>query len=117
MALKTQAQPFSHSASNCLRVAGGSTNSLSRLRFGFSPSVVRKSVQRERMLPAMCFTMIAIELASGSSDGEELLIGDLLHGALGKLLVVAEEGQRVADVGCGEFKRHGEILSGRAWLA
>jgi len=28
--------------------------------------VVRKSVQRERMLPAMCFTMMAIELASAS---------------------------------------------------
>src|SRR5580658_9882195 len=28
---------------------------------GFSPSVVRKSVKRERILPAMCFTMTATE--------------------------------------------------------
>jgi len=42
-------------------VEGGASNSESRLRSGFSPSEVRKSVQRERMLPAMCFTMTAME--------------------------------------------------------
>jgi|GEM_PF-4364769 hypothetical protein len=36
------------------------------LRSGFSPSVVRKFVQRERMLPVMCFTTSAMEFASGS---------------------------------------------------
>ena len=46
------------------RVEGGSTNSVSRLRSGFSPSLVRKSVQRDRMLPAMCFTITAMELDS-----------------------------------------------------
>ncbi len=43
-----------------------STNSPSRLRPGFSPSVVRKSVQRESKLPAMCFMMTAIELVLSS---------------------------------------------------
>jgi len=44
---------------------GGASNSRSRLRSGFSPSLVRKSVQRERMFPAMCFTMTAIEFGFG----------------------------------------------------
>ena len=42
------------------------SNSLSRLRSGFSPSAVRKSVQRDRMLPATCFMMSAMLLASAS---------------------------------------------------
>ena len=44
--------------------AASRSNSASRSRF-FSPSVVRKSVQRERMLPAMCFMTMAIEFDSG----------------------------------------------------
>src|SRR5579871_1170228 len=63
-------QPSSHTSSSALRVVGGSTNSLSRSRFGFSPSTVRKSVQRDRIFPDMCFTMIAIEFASSSSTAK-----------------------------------------------
>ena len=59
------------------------SNSVSRLRSGFSPSLERKSVQRERMFPAMCFTMTAIEFDFGIQHGEEALVGALLHGALG----------------------------------
>src|ERR1035441_593507 len=66
-ARNTQTQPACQSAISASRVAGGSSNSVSRWRSGFSPSVVRKPVQRERMLPVMCLTMMAIELASGSS--------------------------------------------------
>ena len=36
------------------------------MRSGFSPSLVRKSVQRERMLPAMCRISTATLFASGS---------------------------------------------------
>ena len=60
-------QPRSQSAISSARVLGASSNSVSRLRSGFSPSVTRKSVQRERMLPAMCFTMMAMEFDSASS--------------------------------------------------
>ena len=34
---------------------------------GFSPSLVRKSVKRERRFPAACFTMTAMEFVSGLS--------------------------------------------------
>src|SRR5207245_4740384 len=42
------------------------SNSVSRRRAGFSPSVVRQSVQRERILPAMCWTSTATLFDSGS---------------------------------------------------
>src|SRR5262249_45475537 len=44
----------------------GVSNSPSRLRSGFSPSVVRKSRHRERMFPAMCFTIRAMQFDSPS---------------------------------------------------
>src|ERR1700677_2518815 len=69
-AVKTQFQPPSQSCINSLRVVGASTNSLSRSRSGFSPSLVRKFVQRDRMLPAICLTMMAIEFDSGSSGAK-----------------------------------------------
>ena len=41
-------------------------------------------------------------------DGdEELLVGDLLHGAFGELLVVAEYCEGVLEVRRGELRRHG----------
>jgi hypothetical protein len=64
IAEKRQAQPASHNASTAARSLGGSLNSSSRLRSSFSPFVVRKSVQREGILPAICFTMMAMEFAS-----------------------------------------------------
>ena len=36
-------------------------------RSGFSPSVVRKLVHRDRILPARCFTTVAMEFISPSS--------------------------------------------------
>src|SRR5581483_10791713 len=66
-ASKTCFQPDSHHPMTSWRVvAAWMMNSWSRLRSGFSPSLVRKSVKRERMLPARCFTMIAMLFASGS---------------------------------------------------
>src|SRR5579864_1330747 len=68
MAPRTQAQPSSHQRITSARVVAPLTsNSWSRKRSGFSPSLVRKSVKRERILPARCFTRIAIEFDSGSS--------------------------------------------------
>ncbi len=52
--------------------------------------VVRKSVQRERMLPVMCLTMMAMELHSAIQGGEQVVVGDLLHRPLSELLVVAQ---------------------------
>jgi hypothetical protein len=66
-ASKTYFHPRSHNSISAARSVGGSSNSESRLRSGFSPSVVRKSVQRDRMLPVMCLTISAIEFDSGSS--------------------------------------------------
>jgi len=61
-------QYFSQAAMISSREASEATmNSWSRLRSGFSPSVVKKSVKRERMLPAMCFTITATLLDSASS--------------------------------------------------
>src|SRR5580704_13691167 len=57
----------SHMASKPSRVAGGSENSVSRLRSGFSPSLFRKSIHRDLMLPAMCFTITAMEFISASN--------------------------------------------------
>src|SRR5579871_4131438 len=42
------------------------SNSRSRCRSGFSPSLLRKSVKRDRMLPARCLTRMATEFDSGS---------------------------------------------------
>ena len=55
----------SHSASRAARSRSGrGSNSPSRLRSGFSPSVVRKSVQRDRRFPARCRSRMARELPS-----------------------------------------------------
>ena len=48
------------------RLPKESTNSSSRFRPGFSPSVVRKSVQREVRFPATCFIMTAMEFVFAS---------------------------------------------------
>jgi len=48
---KRRPQPSSQRARNSSRERAPGSNSLSRSRSGFSPSVVRKSVQRERKLP------------------------------------------------------------------
>ncbi len=48
-------------------VSGFISNSRSRKRSAFSPSVVRKSVKREPMFPAMCFTITATEFDSASN--------------------------------------------------
>src|SRR5260370_33615896 len=58
-------QPASHRAIRAERVCGGASNSLSRWRSDFSPALVKKSVQQERMLPARGLAMMAMELASG----------------------------------------------------
>ncbi len=68
MAENTQAQPSSHHRMTSARVVAAFTsNSRSRNRSGFSPSLVKKSVKRDRMFPARCLTKVATELASGSS--------------------------------------------------
>src|SRR5579864_3494111 len=65
---KTHAQPSSHQRRSSSRVGSPlSSNSWSRWRSGFSPSLVRKSVKRDRMLPEICLTRIAMEFDSGSS--------------------------------------------------
>ena len=48
------------------------SNSASRSRSGFSPSVVRKSVQRDCMLPARCFITIAMLFDSAIHRAEEV---------------------------------------------
>src|SRR2546428_706386 len=63
----TTSHPWFHQRINSSRdTASVISNSASRLRSGFSPSVVRKSRKRERRLPALCFAMIAMLLESGS---------------------------------------------------
>ena len=47
---------------NSARVTARSSNSSSRFRHGFSPSLVRKSVNRERRLPERCQQRIASEV-------------------------------------------------------
>src|SRR4051794_4974073 len=62
----SRCQPDSQWAINSSRVVNVSTNSSSRFRQGFSPSVVRKSVHRESKFPATCFMMTAMLLVLGS---------------------------------------------------
>ncbi len=50
-AWKRQRQPSSQRSSSSARVVLTSSNSESRSRFGFSPSELRKSVQRESRVP------------------------------------------------------------------
>jgi hypothetical protein len=65
---KAICQAASHICMSWARVVAGEiSNSWSRWRSGFSPSLVRKSVRREPMLPAMCFMMTATLFDSGSS--------------------------------------------------
>ena len=86
------------------------TNSRSRLRSGFSPSVVRKSVKRERMLPARCFTMMATLLDSGLGLGKKLLVAELRHGVVGQALVAAQATERFVNIEGGKIA-HGLIVS------
>jgi hypothetical protein len=65
--LSKQAQPRSHNSKSSARLPKESTNSSSRFRHGFSPSVVRKSIQREVKFPATCFIMTAMEFVFASS--------------------------------------------------
>ena len=53
-ALNKQSHPFCQYMSKSSLVLIFSSNSLSRLRHSFSPSVVRKSVQRDSIFPARC---------------------------------------------------------------
>jgi len=63
------AQPAFQSATICSRVVGsGISNSASRSRSGFSPSLVRNSRNRDRRLPATCFMTMARLFASGSTS-------------------------------------------------
>src|SRR6187431_3208214 len=63
-ASNTHCQPCSHSAISSARLCARSSNSWSRMRVGFSPSEVRKSTHRDRMLPAMCRMITATLLDS-----------------------------------------------------
>ena len=56
------------------------------MRSGFSPSLVRKLIQRDRMLPAMWRIRIATLLASGSIVDVQLLVGQLRDRFVGELL-------------------------------
>src|SRR6185312_92288 len=58
-------QPAFHLPNNSSLVTKSFWNSESRSRQGFSPSVVRKSVNRESILPDKCFTMDPMLLLSG----------------------------------------------------
>ena len=91
MAANTRAQPSSHQRMTSARVvAEVISNSWSRLRSGFSPSLVRKSVKRERMLPARCLTRMAIEFDSGIKRYKQLFIFELSDSALSQAFVPAK---------------------------
>jgi hypothetical protein len=47
----------------------------------------------------------------GIEGGEEMFVGALVHGALGELFVLAEEGERILNVGRGKFVWHMGILN------
>src|SRR6476469_8274649 len=66
---KRMRQPSAQRAMIAARESDGAcSNSPSRFRSGFSPSLVRKPENRERRFPAMCF-MISAMLFSSSPDG------------------------------------------------
>ena len=91
MVANNRDQPSSHQRITSARVAPEFiSNSWSRLRSGFSPSVVRKSVKRERMLPAICLTMMCDRIRFGIERYEQLFVFELSDGALGKAFVPAE---------------------------
>ena len=75
-----------------------SSNSVSRLRSGFSPSVVRKFRQRERILPDHVFHDDGDGVRFRIERGEQSLVGALLHGALGQFFVIAEEADGILQV-------------------
>ena len=83
---------------------------MSRSRSGFSPSVVRKSVQRERMLPVMCFTMIGNRVGFVVDRGEKLLVAVPAPSRARQALVITENREGVLNVGGCEFKRHGDSV-------
>src|SRR5690606_28611578 len=60
---KRHCQAFSQRAIISVLEVGGSVNSESRSRQGFSPSCVKKWVHRLRMLPAKCLVIMAMELS------------------------------------------------------
>jgi hypothetical protein len=71
-------------------------------------------VQRDRILPAMCFTTIPIEFISPSSAALKLFVGHLIHRAFGKFLVIPEEIHRIFDIRGGELECHASILLGQS---
>ena len=90
IAAKTQVQPSSHHFITSTRVVFAfSSNSWSRKRSGFSPSVVRKSVKRERMFPARCLTRMRYRVGFGIEGYEEIFVAQLRHRAFAEALVAA----------------------------
>ena len=63
------------------------------------------------MLPAMCFTIKAIEFDSSSRTREQLPIAQLRHGSFGQVLVIAEHRQRILQVRACKFERHADIFA------
>lgn len=61
---KKESQPLFQVANNSFLVLMVSSNSESLLRHYFSPSEMRKSVQRESIFPERCFTIVAILFVS-----------------------------------------------------
>src|ERR1022692_1459353 len=86
---KTRCQFCSHELSTSSRLASACmTNSRSRLRSGFSPSLVRKEAGKARAHVArhvLHDDRHAVGLSIGR--GKKLLIRELGHGAIGKALV------------------------------
>ena len=65
---------------------------------GFSPSVVRKSVQRESMLPAICLMMTAMLFDSSSMVRKKSSSLSLRERSFAELLVFAKRSQRVFQI-------------------
>src|SRR5687768_18608310 len=75
-ALKRQLHPSFHKFNKCSLVSFDSSNSQSRLRQGFSPSVVRKSVHRDSMLPCRCFmiTLMLLLFSFGDQNNDSSFV-------------------------------------------
>ena len=65
---------------------------------GFSPSLVRKSVKRERMFPARCFTRMATEFDFRIEGDKKLFIFKLGTSRLRPALVAAQLAARFVEV-------------------
>ena len=87
---KSASQPVSQSSIMLARVSPSLTNSESRNRSGFSPSVVRKSVQREREVSADVLDDYGEGIGFGIDRAEKLLVGDLVEGLFGHLFIALE---------------------------